>query len=108
MRPIDADMLWLEFGEKAEEIEFYHAVKNPEKVAAKLMIHWCMEVLGSAPTIDPEDLRPRGEWIEREHEDARGNYKLFHCSRCDEPNARKKNYCPNCGADMRERKRGKS
>ena len=53
------------------------------------------------PTINPEHLRPKGEWIEREHEDARGNYKLFHCSRCDEPNAKKKNYCPNCGADMR-------
>ena len=54
----------------------------------------------NAPTIDPEDLRPKGRWVEREHEDARGNYNLFHCSRCDEPNARKKNYCPNCGAKM--------
>ena len=54
----------------------------------------------AAPTIDPEELRPKGEWIEREHRDERGDYVLFHCSRCDEPNARKKNYCPNCGAKM--------
>lgn len=56
--------------------------------------------MSKLPTIDPEDLRPKGEWIEREHEDERGDYVLFHCSRCDEPSARKKNYCSNCGAKM--------
>lgn len=58
------------------------------------------KLMEDAPTIDPEDLRPKGRWIEKEHKDERGDYILLHCSLCDEPNARKKNYCPNCGAKM--------
>ena len=41
-----------------------------------------------------------GRWIEKEHEAPYGGYHLFHCSECDSPNARKRNYCPECGAKM--------
>ena len=41
-----------------------------------------------------------GRWIVKEHSAPYGGYHLFHCSECDEPNAREKNYCPNCGAKM--------
>lgn len=40
------------------------------------------------------------QWIERLHEDARGDYHLWHCSRCDNPSARKRNFCAECGAKM--------
>ena len=39
-------------------------------------------------------------WIERLHEDTRGDYYLWHCSRCDNPSARKRNFCAECGAKM--------
>ena len=41
-----------------------------------------------------------GRWIVKEHSAPYGGYHLFHCSKCDEPNAREKNYCANCGAKM--------
>lgn len=41
----------------------------------------------------------RGEWVE-------DDYGFIHCSICgmewDEPEHPKTNFCPNCGADMRE------
>ena len=42
-----------------------------------------------------------GRWIEKEYVDEPyGGYYLFHCSECGFPNARERNYCPNCGAKM--------
>lgn len=41
-----------------------------------------------------------GCWVKKLHKDPRGDYHLYHCSLCDEPSAREKNYCPNCGAKM--------
>lgn len=47
-------------------------------------------------TIDPESLRPQGEWIVQDI----GRTK-FSCSRCKARNyAGHENYCPNCGAKM--------
>ena len=44
----------------------------------------------------------QGRWIVKEHSAPYGGFHLFHCSECDSPNAQERNYCPNCGADMRE------
>ena len=42
-----------------------------------------------------------GRWIEKEYVDEPyGVFYLFHCSECGVPNARERNYCPNCGAKM--------
>ena len=41
-----------------------------------------------------------GRWIAKEHSAPYGGFHLFHCSECDSPNARERNYCPNCGAKM--------
>jgi DNA-directed RNA polymerase subunit RPC12/RpoP len=55
-----------------------------------------------APTIDPEELRPKGEW-----ECTSETMPIYRCSVCKERNLFKKgnnvfsNYCPRCGADMR-------
>ena len=44
--------------------------------------------------------RPHGEWI----------YDMFdenyHCSECNRVGATISNFCPNCGADMRQQKGG--
>ena len=48
-----------------------------------------------APTIKP---RPRGKWI-RKH----NVHGAVYCSLCDyELHTNDTNFCPNCGADMRE------
>ena len=49
------------------------------------------------PTIEPK----RGEWLERNS----GFIKWIRCSACNHRiyQGTKTNFCPNCGADMRER-----
>lgn len=61
-----------------------------------------------APTIDPEELRPRGEWIERQEPISwcEDDVDVFYeCSSCGLCAPGETNFCPNCGADMRWRKR---
>lgn len=49
-----------------------------------------------APTIDPEELRPKGEWVLK---DGKGNGVCSHCNRQDkiDPLA---THCRYCGAKM--------
>lgn len=55
------------------------------------------DILDDAPTIDPESLRPQGEWLVQDI----GRTK-FSCSHCKARNyAGHENYCPNCGAKMK-------
>lgn len=61
----------------------------------------------SAPTIDPESLRPKGEWITMSYwKKRRGHHVQLVFKKCSLCNTRVKarwnnNFCPNCGADMR-------
>ncbi len=59
--------------------------------------------INNAPTIDSESLRPKGEWIAC----GDGENVPWMCSHCGKTTAHKYkvmygNFCPNCGADMRE------
>ena len=72
------------------------------------------------PTIDPESLRPKGRWvIEKRHTVSQNAYmddNYFASATCSEcsfcihaecasfgyPKLNTTNFCPNCGADMRE------
>ena len=65
--------------------------------------------IDNAPTIEPK----QGEWIDKGwhgdwqfETDGRGNcWHEYECSKCGFHNkGSKSNFCPNCGADMRERK----
>lgn len=69
-----------------------------------------MHAIDNAPTVEPLErigsicdencgYRPHGEWIFRSGVTCGGYYK---CSNCGEVERAEKNYCPNCGADMRE------
>ena len=66
----------------------------------------------AAPTIDPASLRPKGEWTECDWVEYDGHGECIHypkaalrCSNCCNAFKKKllwkRNYCPNCGADMR-------
>lgn len=64
------------------------------------------KAIESLPTIELKTGRPTGKWIDREScqvdEDA---YDVAICSECNKEitiDPLYDNYCPNCGADMRE------
>ncbi len=68
------------------------------------------DVLDDVENAPAADVRPvvRGHWITEEEAEAKGNYLLQDacsvCGHCDWDNTESKyfNFCPNCGADMRE------
>ena len=56
-----------------------------------------------APTIDAVEV-VHGHMVERIVDHECPWYKVYDCSECGCSVERWHNYCPNCGADMRERK----
>lgn len=96
MRLIDADAL-------IEDCQKYLKTLNPDKDTREYArIKWLIGVLNNAPTIEPE--RKKGEWISK-------GYGEYRCSSCrnivdlDEEilmSIKMFDYCPVCGADMRE------
>ena len=56
-------------------------------------------LIWNAPTVDVVERKKR-KWIRIKIDDA---YYLWRCSNCDMKTAFYCNFCPNCGADMRER-----
>lgn len=100
-RLIDADALKAELLDTSED----DAAKGN---GIELVLTLLAVTLDAAPTIDPGELRPRGEWADHMVRDWR-------CSECGEKINKvrkvdgycyddKPNFCPNCGADMRWRK----
>lgn len=61
------------------------------------------EVLSELPSVQPE--RPKGRWVHDGY-DFPGGVDWIHCSECGKRGinvpADLSNFCPNCGADMRE------
>ena len=70
---------------------------NPTAESKWYGINWARNMIADLPSIQPE--RKKGKWINDEG--------LYKCSSCGEFWARwwiykELNYCPYCGADMRE------
>jgi rubrerythrin len=86
MRLIDADALIAQWESDAEEME---------ELAIKLATYGAINDVKRQPTIEP---RKKGEW--KEHKDYPGLAYL--CSECGYFTTMRTNFCPNCGADMRE------
>lgn len=57
-------------------------------------------VVDRVPVVNAVPAR-HGEWVLKLHDDPRGDFGLYHCSECDSPNARQRNFCQECGAKMR-------
>lgn len=90
VRLIDANAL-------AEKWRSVLESKSDEKeTVAYYVFEIFIERLAYEPTIDPESLRPHGEWVVCSD----GYYP--YCSECkEEPKGgAMTNYCPNCGAVM--------
>lgn len=53
--------------------------------------------------MDGEDVRPvkRGHWVYEEPNSANKFKGAYWCDQCHQPEFYRRNYCPNCGADMR-------
>ena len=45
--------------------------------------------------------RKRGKWELTTMDDGYAEYQLYKCNRCGQLTARRRNFCHNCGADMR-------
>lgn len=73
--------------------------------SGKMYSSYEIGVVKAAPTVDAAPV-VHGEWIEEHEDDAMTIHrKWVRCSACKSvysPNV-KMNFCPNCGADMRER-----
>ena len=64
----------------------------------------CIAEVVNAPTIKPK----RGEWVKRTHNTLIAQVNFAYCSECGQPIMHEHtrslwSFCPNCGADMRER-----
>ena len=71
-----------------------------------LGIESVMEYIEEAPSIDIEP--KRGEWVKRTHNTLIAQVNFAYCSECGQPIMHEHtrslwSFCPNCGADMRER-----
>ena len=69
----------------------------------------CREVferkLKALPSVTIQETR-KGHWIEHPHEwGTNWEYSMYECSECNEYTVGDSDFCPNCGADMREEKK---
>ena len=88
MRPIDADTL-------KEQVDAIWADRPLSLLGARILV-----MIDNAPTIEPK----RGEWIYTSNGYGYIGDPVEKCSVCGaEYEEAPFNYCPNCGADMRER-----
>jgi hypothetical protein len=64
--------------------------------------HRCSIVceIADAPTIDPEDLRPKGRWEMLRRIVFDDELTAYRCSNCRLTNEDESMFCPNCGAKM--------
>jgi rubredoxin len=86
MRCIDADAL------EKEGWSLHRTIRVDEHTE-----EYQTKPLKQVPTIEPE--RKKGKWI---YNQKRGTTKIWTCSECDWNDIGEFNFCPNCGADMRE------
>ena len=92
MRLIDADVLIKQIDTEREQL-----AKLGMLGAEHIVTHYVRNFIEDAPTVD----RPQGEWIEVDEPIMGNPYCRYRCSKCglDEPYAR--DFCPNCGAQMK-------
>lgn len=101
MRLIDANALMKAFRDyMAKHHDRERCISQENCNACKVGCLW-HRIVKEAPTIDPESLRPQGEWVETDYKP----YWYTKCSLCGHrimlADKSHHNYCPNCGAKMK-------
>ena len=92
MRPIDAK----EYSDRLIWMIKYGTYQGVED-ALLIALHKLAEM----PTLTLDDLRPKGRWLNvRALTTGDGRVRVGDCSCCDSAE-KLRNFCPNCGADMR-------
>ncbi len=92
MRAIDADALKKYITSACEDIKHLF---NDNGIVAKLITESFCKDIDEQPTIEPE--RKKGHWLL-----FGDSYMEFcKCSNCGHSEDSRKNFCPECGADMR-------
>ena len=103
-RLIDADALLELYADRLEKLEERYGVHSSECG----VLAGAMKLLEIQPTIEPE--QKTGRWYKQKGMMPPEYMGVYRCSECDEMAMRDwkhhrqelTNYCPNCGADMRE------
>lgn len=101
MRLVDADAL-------IEKADYLFKSINTETVDFMQIgyNHAVADVIAIAKNIPTADImeQKRGKWEEHGEPNEYGEYTLWYytCSRCGAVGIPQHNYCPNCGAHMRE------
>lgn len=65
------------------------------------LLHGVLKEFASIPAADVREV-VRGKWIYNEAYVLGNPYGSYRCTACSQAQAHKSNYCPTCGADMRE------
>lgn len=109
-RLIDANALIAYFKEQCEIASKDGEIESLYTLAA---LTCCIDYFEQIPTVDAVEV-VRGHWRKYSDDkfmgygaDGRIKYRkvyTYECSKCGRNVAIKSNYCPNCGADMKERK----
>ena len=118
MRLIDADDLEQFFLHECHRLQEYLKSEEYDKEEKEYIrtflptVEWARKTVHHVTTINPEDLRPKGRWIDISGAFARGEMLL--CSYCHQRadyfiggsedwwDDDRPNYCPNCGAKMED------
>ena len=91
-RTIDIDKLCTDLMERWDIAD-----KQKEELVRQVMADIVVPIVVSQPTVEPE--RKKGKWTEVDEDEYWGMW--YRCSECGKTSIRG-NFCPSCGADMRE------
>ena len=76
-----------------------HHVNNSRE---EVLLRRDRDIIRALPPVTPREPR-KGYWIEHPHEcGINWEYSMYECSECHEWTEDNSDFCPNCGADMRE------
>ena len=93
-----------EEAEKALEGKIMAEKEYIEREAAKGCVkeHYDDAIIIALDNIPAADVRPvvHGHWVYEEPNGANSFKGAYWCDKCHQPESYRKNFCPNCGADM--------
>lgn len=96
MRTIDADALMADLEKWLKQIDPTHPPEDNAIPPMEDIIVSTLMTIEEQPTIEPPRMRGRWEYLDY------GGVGNYHCTACRRICIGDYDFCPNCGADMRE------